>query len=83
MTAPAAAFLKVSALARKHRWGDGVCVGDHLDRTERSCALCGLVKVTVHPPQGFPWREWRTRDGKVWRGDATPPCLDSETRETK
>ncbi len=45
------------------------------DGNERTCARCGLIKVTVHPPRGFPWREWRTDKGKLWQGDATPPCL--------
>jgi hypothetical protein len=48
---------------------------DGNDRTERHCEHCGLVKITVHPPSGIPWREWRTRDGRMWVGEATPPCL--------
>lgn len=54
---------------------DGSQYADGNARTERTCIACGLVKVTVHPPHGLPWREWRTAAGKVWRGDATPPCL--------
>lgn len=65
------------AFVRRHRWGEGVLVGEYLDRTERTCALCGLVKITVHPPQGWPWREWRTREGKRWEGENTPPCLEA------
>lgn len=83
MDSPARIIPKVTPLARKHRWGDGVHVGEHLDRTERACALCGLVKVTVHPPVGFPWREWRMRDGKTWQGDATPPCVDQQEERTQ
>lgn len=70
---------------RKHSWpkeGDegyrrlsGVDTSDGNDRTERVCTHCSMVKITVHPPHGDPWREWRTKDGKVWRGEATPPCL--------
>lgn len=63
--------------ARRHRWGEGVLVGEYLDRTERTCVHCGLVKITVHPPQGWPWREWRTREGKRWEGENTPPCLEA------
>ncbi len=64
---------------RKHQWGESARVGEYADRTERTCVLCGLVKITVHPPRGFPWREWRTRAGKIWQGTATPPCLDEES----
>lgn len=81
MNAPAA-LPKVSPLPRRHKWGDGVRVGERLDHTERTCALCGMVKITVHPPQGFPWREWRTREGKPWQDENTPPCLNTETPET-
>lgn len=44
-------------------------------RTERRCVRCGMVKITVHPPQGLPWREWRTAAGERWQGHLTPPCL--------
>lgn len=67
-------------IARKHRWGDPVWTPgmenhDGNDRTERACIFCGLVKITVHPPSGLPWREWRTKDGMVAQLTATPPCL--------
>jgi hypothetical protein len=44
---------------------------------ERACLNgCGVVRITVHPPQGFPWVEWRTGDPgqsqQRWSG--TPPC---------
>lgn len=65
---------------RRHRWGAPVAViGDThsgCQETHRTCELCRLVKITVHPPQGNPWRAWRTADGNPWQGDATPPCLD-------
>lgn len=47
-------------------------------RTERTCLNegCGLVKITVHGGDGrCCWREWRTKDGFVWKGESTPPCL--------
>lgn len=28
-------------------------------QTERRCAICGAVKVTVHGADGIAWREWR------------------------
>ena len=68
--------------ARKHLWPPDSEVrlaatefADGCARTEKTCPLCGLVKVTAHPPQGWPFREWRVCGGKVWRGDATPPCV--------
>lgn len=26
---------------------------------ERTCKLCGVIKITVLPPDGGGWREWR------------------------
>lgn len=73
---------------RRHNWPhegednyrrlDASACPDGNARTERTCSACSLVKITVHPVHGFPFREWRTRDGKLWRGDATPPCLPVE-----
>lgn len=48
-----------------HRFGDPVSVpanpalGRH-PQTERTCTLCGVVKVTVHGADGKHWREWRS-----------------------
>ena len=44
-------------------------------RNERDCTQCGMTRITVIPPQGFPYHEWRCKDGGVWHGEATPPCL--------
>ena len=54
---------------------------DGNDRTEKTCGACGLIKITVHPAQGFPWREWRHRNGKTFIGDQTPPCLPQPVEE--
>lgn len=48
---------------------------DGNERTERACERCGLVKITVHPPYGFPFRQWRTVAGEKWQGELTPPCI--------
>lgn len=48
---------------------------DGLERCERVCLNCGMTKITVHYPQGWPKREWRTHDGKPWWGSSTPPCV--------
>jgi hypothetical protein len=71
------AVLQISP--RKHEWGDPERLGEYAERTERICVLCGLVKITIHPPRGLPWREWRTRAGRTWQGVATPPCMDEVT----
>jgi hypothetical protein len=44
-------------------------------RTERTCPLCGLVRVTVHGANGQAWREFRLRDSpNAIRLSTTPPC---------
>lgn len=48
---------------------------DGNDRTEKTCSRCSLVKITVHPPQGFPWREWRHANGSSFQCESTPPCI--------
>ncbi len=62
----------------RHQWGETVRFGADAkgrERNERACLRCGLVKITVIPPQGLPWREWRTKTKDIWQGAATPPCL--------
>lgn len=45
------------------------------DETERECELCGLVKITVHAPQGFPYRAWRRKNGqRIVDPGYTPVC---------
>lgn len=70
---------------RRHSWNTtdpvrkAACDSiDGNDRTEKTCAHCSLVKITVHPPQGLPWREWRTKAGETWVGDTTPPCVEAK-----
>jgi hypothetical protein len=58
----------------KHQWGEPV---RDFVKTERSCSRpgCGIVKVTQHPPEGFPWAEFYRDGEKIAGGDApTPPC---------
>ena len=69
----------------RHSWNaadpvrrSGVDSIDGNDRTEKTCPACGLVKITVHPARGLPWREWRTKEGKGWVGDSTPPCVEAK-----
>ena len=48
------------------------CTEDGCGRTIRVCEKCGRRKVTVHPPQGFPYFEWP--DHPQWHSQTTPPC---------
>jgi hypothetical protein len=50
-------------------------LGRH-QQTERTCMKCPLVKITVHPPQGGGWREWRWGDAPSQFIDVvTPACV--------
>lgn len=52
---------------------------DGNDRTEKECAACRLVKVTIHYPYGQRVeREWITASGVKWEGNATPPCIPKD-----
>lgn len=68
----------------RHKWPkdavrlDGRDQSDGCDRSERTCAYCGLVKITVHPPQGLPYRQWRTPGGVICPGDQMPVCVANE-----
>lgn len=68
---------------QRHKWSEPVSILDGTptgcEQTERTCSLCHLVKITVHPPQGFPWRAWRHRSSSVqFTDDYTPPCDGTE-----
>ena len=69
-------------MSMRHKWDydseQRIAAGSTPDgnaRNAKGCVNCGLIKITVLPDRGFPWHEWHTRDGKVWIGEATPPCL--------
>jgi hypothetical protein len=51
---------------------------DGNSRTLRTCFHCGLVKVTVHSPDGRAWRMWRSSPDSTieteWVGHYTPTC---------
>lgn len=69
-------------LRRVHRWDHeherNLAASEFADgnaRTERDCVLCGIVKVTVHAPNGFAWREWKHPKSDIYfQADHTPPC---------
>lgn len=47
------------------------------EQSERACEHCGLIKITVHPPQGLPYREWRHPASPVqFQATHTPPCRE-------
>lgn len=73
----------------KHDWTSlparklaGCDAPDGNDRTLKTCARCGLVKITVHPVHGYPFREWRFPNGDASRNTATPSCVP-EAAEVK
>jgi hypothetical protein len=49
---------------------------DRHPQTERTCSVCGAVKVTVHAPAGGGWREWRVgaSTAQIETNEA-PPCM--------
>jgi len=71
----------VDAKAPRHKWKPSYTkMADTIsgcEETWRECSLCAVVKITVHPPMGIPWREWHL-GGKQFKMDATPPCLRAE-----
>jgi len=74
----------VERSSTRHRWGERFTRLENTPsgcpQSERTCQRpgCGLVKITVHPPQGLPWREWRPKDGPQMALSSTPPCLVDE-----
>lgn len=67
---------------RKHKWDHdherraaAIDYADGNARNEKRCLQCGITRVTVIPPHGHPWHEWRTKTGAVYPGEATPPCI--------
>lgn len=50
---------------------------DGCDRSIRRCTVCGVARITVHPPHAriWPWVEWESANGK--RLATRPPCLST------
>ncbi|HXJ00954.1 MAG TPA: hypothetical protein VNH44_07010 [Micropepsaceae bacterium] len=71
--------------ASKHKWrDDGNKLRDTTpsgcDEHERTCEFCGLVKITVHKPEGFPYRAFRSKGGVRFPDPGyTPVCDGGET----
>ena len=62
----------------QHQFGDPVAVNvlpDRHPQIERTCLLCGVVKITVLPREGGGWREWRLPgELKQSEGVRAPAC---------
>ena len=65
-----------------HKWGSKKTflpneTASGLEQTERICERCDITKITMHPPSGFPWKEWRhpAWPDQQFRSDETPDCL--------
>lgn len=67
--------------ARRHRWDDPITIANHprtgCQETHRKCVLCSIIKITVHPPHGLPYRLWQYRDGE--RADGLTPMCQGES----
>ncbi len=78
----AAAKSAVRLAPRNHKWGDSRNIHrdstkSGCDETERECELCGLIKLTIHPPFGRPYRAWRTPGGiRFPNPSQVPLCED-------
>jgi hypothetical protein len=56
--------------ARRHSWGEPE---RFVNKTERTCCRCDVVKVTRHEPFERSWVEF-WRDGDRLQCQGTPPC---------
>jgi hypothetical protein len=65
--------------ASRHRWGDPFVRMENTPsgcvETERICKHCGMTRFTVHPPEGWPWTEWKAKGQMRVQLDQTPVCL--------
>jgi hypothetical protein len=78
-----AATLTPADRPRLHRWDEDtiqrIAASDSdngCSQTHRTCLHCGLIRITMHPPQGFPWPEFMLPESRVrFRMDRTPHCV--------
>lgn len=73
---------EVVPLLRKHKWRDPISklrdsTPSNCEETERECERCRLIKITVHPPFGRPYRMWRTAGGVRFPNMAQVPLCES------
>lgn len=55
----------------RHKWGNA---DRYPYKTECTCEVCGITKVTRHEPSVHPWLEF-WRDGVFIQRDRTPACV--------
>jgi len=63
---------------RNHRWDERKTVLpdesiSRCEETHRKCLHCPMIRITVHPPRGLPYRLWQYMDG-VRADGLTPMC---------
>lgn len=68
-------------LATPHKFEGDICVPqDPLigrdEQHERTCALCGLVKITVFCQDGSVRREWRLKGSEYQFTGPAPECAE-------
>lgn len=71
----------VRIAAPRHIWrDDGNKLRDTTpsgcDEHERVCEACGLVKITVHRPDGYPYRAFRSKGGVRFIDPGFTPVCD-------
>lgn len=64
------AILDATTNSRRHRWADPVRFPY---KTERTCMICGIVKVTRHEPDKYPWNEFYRGVDRI-ECERTPEC---------
>ncbi len=69
-----------------HRWSNptklaGCDTATGNDETRRTCLACELVKITVHPPVGYPWKEYESPKFPGVRFQTLPPCVPQRQTE--
>ena len=64
---------------QRHKWGDPFRT---IERTNRTCPKCGIIKVTRHDGDGLPWVEYYRDDHRIiTENNRTPPCEQTEQHQ--
>jgi len=59
----------------RHKWAEPV---RFQHKTERTCIVCSITKVTRHEPDRLPWVEFFRALNRI-ECDRTPPCEGAPT----
>lgn len=74
----------VNTKSPRHKWPhDGEEGYRHIarcddgnERIEKQCRICGIIRITVIPPNPTEcWHEWKRGKGKPFQMESTPPCI--------